>query len=147
MSCWWQCERFSFFLSLSHLLFLSSSLSHKSTHTPSPSLSLSLSLDPPPPPPDWSVLCLLTLKHLVSLQARTGPSVQAELDLHATADRWWEERYYKKRNFCICSLKRLPYKRLLPIGFFFPGFPKVVCAYIHYRSVSGCVYSTIFPYI
>jgi hypothetical protein len=31
--------------------------------------------------------CLLALKHLVSLQARTRPSVQAELDLYATADR------------------------------------------------------------
>jgi hypothetical protein len=30
-------------------------------------------------------VCLLTLKHLVSLQARVRPSVQAELDLH-TAD-------------------------------------------------------------
>jgi hypothetical protein len=35
-------------------------------------------------PLDWSV-CLLALKHLVSLQARVRPSVQAELDLH-TAD-------------------------------------------------------------
>ncbi len=30
-------------------------------------------------------MCLLALKHLVSLQARTRPSVQAELDLHTTA--------------------------------------------------------------
>jgi hypothetical protein len=30
-------------------------------------------------------VCLLTLKHLVSLQARVRPSVQTELDLH-TAD-------------------------------------------------------------
>ena len=35
---------------------------------------------------DWSV-CLLALKHLVSRQARTRTSVQAELDLHPTADR------------------------------------------------------------
>jgi hypothetical protein len=32
---------------------------------------------------DWSV-CLLALKHLVSLQARVRSSVQAELDLHTT---------------------------------------------------------------
>ncbi len=31
-------------------------------------------------------MCLLALKHLVSLQARVSPSVQAELDLH-TSDR------------------------------------------------------------
>ncbi len=36
-------------------------------------------------PIDWSV-CLLTLKHLVSLQARTRPSVQIEIDLHTTTD-------------------------------------------------------------
>ncbi len=35
---------------------------------------------------DWTV-CLLTLKRLVSLQTRARPSVQAELDLHTTADR------------------------------------------------------------
>jgi hypothetical protein len=43
---------------------------------------------------DWSV-CLLRLKHLVSLQARTRPSVQAELDLYTTTDRW-KERIEKK---------------------------------------------------
>ena len=32
---------------------------------------------------DWSV-CLLTLKHLVSLQARVRPSVQADLDLYTS---------------------------------------------------------------
>jgi hypothetical protein len=35
---------------------------------------------------DWSV-CLLTLKHLVSLQARARASVQDELDLHTTSVR------------------------------------------------------------
>jgi hypothetical protein len=30
-------------------------------------------------------VCLLTLKHLVSLQARARPLVQDELDLHNTA--------------------------------------------------------------
>jgi hypothetical protein len=34
---------------------------------------------------DWSV-CLLTLKHLVSLQIRTGSSVHPELDLYTTTD-------------------------------------------------------------
>ncbi len=32
-------------------------------------------------------MCLLALKHLVSLQARTRPSFQAELDLHTVADK------------------------------------------------------------
>ncbi len=39
---------------------------------------------------DWSV-CLLTLKHLVSLQARTRTSVvaaEAELDLRTTMDQF-----------------------------------------------------------
>ncbi len=88
---------------------------------------------------DWSV-CLLALKHLVSLQDRVWSSVQAELDLH-TADRW-EERDRKKKWY-ICSLKRLPYRRRLALVFFFFGFTEVVCVYIHYRSVSVCVYSTI----
>jgi hypothetical protein len=44
---------------------------------------------------------------------------------------------------CICSLKRLPYRRRLAIVFFFLGFTDVVCVYIHYRSVNVCVYSTI----
>ena len=35
---------------------------------------------------DWSV-CLLALKHLVSLQPHTRPSFQAELDLHTAADK------------------------------------------------------------
>jgi hypothetical protein len=91
---------------------------------------------------DWSV-CLVTLQHLVSLQARVRTSVQGEVDLH-TADRW-EERQ-KKRKCCICSLKRLPYGRRLGLGFFF-GFTEVMCAYIHYWSVSGCVYPTIVCHI
>jgi hypothetical protein len=44
---------------------------------------------------------------------------------------------------CICSLKRLPYRRRLAIVFFFSGFTDVVCVYIHYGSVNVCVYSTI----
>ncbi len=48
----------------------------------------------------------------------------------------------KKKKCCICSLKRLPYKRRLVIVFS-PGLTELVCAYIHYRSVIGCVYSTI----
>jgi hypothetical protein len=37
---------------------------------------------------DWSV-CLLTLKHLVSLQARVRPSVQVELDVHTPDIKSW----------------------------------------------------------
>ncbi len=93
---------------------------------------------------DWSV-CLLAFKHLVYLQARIRPSVQAELDLH-TSDRW-EERDRKKKKCYICSLKHLPNKRRLAIVFFFSGFTEVVCVCIHYRSVSVCVYSTIVCHI
>ena len=42
----------------------------------------------------------------------------------------------------MCSLKRLPERDDLQL-FFFSGFTEVVCVYTHYRSVSGCVYSTI----
>jgi hypothetical protein len=84
---------------------------------------------------DWSV-CLLALKHLVSLQARVRPSVQAELDLH-TADRW-EERDRKKKKSYICSLKRLPYRRRLAIVFFFSALPKW-CVYIFIIGVWVCV--------
>ena len=77
----------------------------------------------------------------MSLQARVRPSVQADLDLHTAGRR--EERDRKKRKCYICSLKRLPYKRRLAIVFFFFGFTEVVCVYIHYSSVRGCVYSTI----
>ena len=88
---------------------------------------------------DWSV-CLLALKHLVSLQARVRPSVQAELDLH-TADKW-EERDRKKWNVVFVPLNVSLIEDALQ-SFFFFGFTEVVCVYIHYRSVSVCVYSTI----
>ena len=44
---------------------------------------------------DWSV-CLLALKHLVSLQARTRPLFQAELDLHTASDKLIEIQKKKK---------------------------------------------------
>ena len=84
---------------------------------------------------DWSV-CLLVLKHLLSLQARTRPSVQAELDLHATADR--SEEREKKENVVFVPLN-VSLRRDALQSFFFFGFTEVVCVYIHYRSVSGCV--------
>jgi hypothetical protein len=46
---------------------------------------------------DWSV-CLLTLKHLVSLQDRIRSSVQIDLDLHTTPDRW-RKRLKKRRLY------------------------------------------------
>jgi hypothetical protein len=47
---------------------------------------------------DWSV-CLLTLKHLVSLQTRTSPWFQDELDLCTAADELMEKR---RKKCCIC---------------------------------------------
>jgi hypothetical protein len=65
---------------------------------------------------DWSV-CLLTLKHLVSLQARCRPSVEAELDLH-TSDRW-EERDIKKENVIFVPLNVCLIRDALQSFFFF----------------------------
>ena len=96
---------------------------------------------------DWSV-CLLTLKHLVSLQARTRPSVQTELDLWVTTD---ERREIKKRKFCIStvtlnvSFKETPHNR-----FFFPDLPKwCVHTLIIGVLVSVCtlqLFPTLYPY-
>ena len=64
----------------------------------------------------------------MSLQARTRPSFQAELDLRTAADKLMGER---RRKCCICSLKRPPEGgRLAIVFFFFPGFPEKACAYI-----------------
>ena len=64
----------------------------------------------------------------MSLQARTRPSFQAELDLRTAADELMEKR---RKKCCICSLKRPPEERRLAIVFFFfPGFPEKACAYI-----------------
>ena len=64
----------------------------------------------------------------MSLQARTRPSFQAELDLRTAADELMEER---RKKCCICSLKRPPEERRLAIVFFFlPDFPEKACAYI-----------------
>ncbi len=92
---------------------------------------------------DWSV-CLLTLKHLVSLQTHVSPSVQAELDL-CTSDRW-EERDRKKENVIFVPLNVSLIRDTLQ-SFYFSNFTEVVCVYIHYRSVSVFVYSTIVYHI
>ena len=63
----------------------------------------------------------------MSLQARTRPSFQAELDLRTAADELMEKR---RKKCCICSLKRPPEERRLAIVFFFSGFPEKTCAYI-----------------
>ena len=64
----------------------------------------------------------------MSLQARTRPSFQAELDLRTAADELMEKR---RKKCCICSLKRPPEERRLAIVFFFlPDFPEKACAYI-----------------
>ena len=48
---------------------------------------------------DWSV-CLLALKNLVSLQARTRPSFQTEVDLCTAADEllWTTDKSRAKEN-------------------------------------------------
>ena len=96
----------------------------------------------------------------MSLQARTRPSFQAELDLRTAADELMEKR---RKKCCICSLKRPPEERRLAIVFFFlPDFPEKACAYIliivmyvdvctlpllvascAYWLMTGCVVSTI----
>ena len=63
----------------------------------------------------------------MSLQARTRPSFQTELDLRTAADELMEKR---RKKCCICSLKRPPEERRLAIVFFFSGFPEKACAYI-----------------
>ena len=63
----------------------------------------------------------------MSLQARTRPSFQAELDLRTAADELMEKR---RKKCCICSLKRPPEERRLAIVFFFSGFPEKACAYM-----------------
>ena len=68
-------------------------------------------------------MCLLTLKHLVSLQARVRSSVQAELDLHTT-DRL-EERDRKKENVIFVPLNVSLIRDVLE-SFFFFGFTEVV---------------------
>ena len=50
---------------------------------------------------------LLALKHLVSLQGRTRPSFQAELELHTASDKLTEIKR-KEKEMLYCSLKRPP---------------------------------------
>ena len=63
----------------------------------------------------------------MSLQARTRPSFQVELDLRTAADELMEKR---RKKCCICSLKRPPEERRLAIVFFFPDIPEKACVYI-----------------
>jgi hypothetical protein len=59
-------------------------MEHK--ETPEERLNMVAKGSVPVPIVPMTSVCLLALKHLVSLQARVRSSVQAELDLH-TADR------------------------------------------------------------
>ena len=69
----------------------------------------------------------------MSLQARTRPSFQAELDLRTAADKLMEKR---RKKCCICSLKRPPEERRLAIVFFFSRLPREgMCIYTHNRFV------------
>jgi len=66
----------------------------------------------------------------VSLQARTRPSFQAELDLRTAADELMEK---EERNVVFVPLNVLLRRDALQsffFFFFFPGFPEKACAYI-----------------
>jgi hypothetical protein len=63
----------------------------------------------------------------VSLQARTRPSFQAELDLRTAADELMEK---EERNVVFVPLNVLLRRDALQSFFFFPGFPEKACAYI-----------------
>ena len=63
----------------------------------------------------------------MSLQARTRPSFQAELDLRTAADGLMEK---EERNVVFVPLNVLLRRDALQSFFFFPGFPEKACAYI-----------------
>jgi len=63
----------------------------------------------------------------VSLQARTRPSCQAELDLRTAADELMEK---EERNVVFVPLNVLLRRDALQSFFFSPGFPEKACAYI-----------------
>ena len=64
----------------------------------------------------------------MSLQARTRPSFQAELDLRTAADELMEK---EERNVVFVPLNVLLRRDALQsFFFFFPGFPEKACAYI-----------------
>ena len=63
----------------------------------------------------------------MSLQARTSPSFQAELDLRTAADELMEK---EERNVVFVPLNVLLRRDALQSFFFFPGFPEKACAYI-----------------
>jgi hypothetical protein len=75
-------------------------------------------------------VCLLTLKHLVSLQDRTDTSVQNEVDLYT--------KEKEKQKCCICSIERLPSEETPRNRFFVFCFNEVVCTDTYYRSVDVC---------
>ncbi len=53
-------------------------------------------------------MCLLALKHLVSLQAHTRPSFQTELDLRTAADELIEMEKKKKEMLYLYVLPTKP---------------------------------------
>ena len=63
----------------------------------------------------------------MSLQARTRPSFQAELDLRTAADELMEK---EERNVVFVPLNVLLRRDALQSFFFFPDFPEKACAYI-----------------
>ena len=67
----------------------------------------------------------------MSLQARTRPSFQAELDLRTAADELMEK---EERNVVFVPLNVLLRRDALQSFFFFSGFPEKACAYIHVNN-------------
>ena len=63
---------------------------------------------------------------LVTLQSRTSPSVQTEVDLHTTKDRW--RKSYKKRNVVSVSFNS-SLKRDVLQSFFVPRLTEMLCIY------------------
>ncbi len=73
-------------------------------------------------------VCLLSLKHLVSLQAHTSPSFQDEIDLHTASDKLKKK---KKKEMLYLFPQTSPLKETSCNRFFFPR---------HYRG-GVCIYS------
>ena len=78
---------------------------------------------------NWLIgVCLLTLKHLVSLQVRTGPSFQDELDLYTSADKL--EKRKRKRIVVFVPLNVFLERDSLQSIFFFSRlYRDGVCIY------------------
>ncbi len=82
-------------------------------------------------------MCLLALKHLVSLQAHTRTSVQAELDLRL-ADVKRKGEIKKERNV-VLFLKRLPLGGAAQSFFFFRLHRKEMHYGVCVSTIISCI--------